>query len=114
LERSQNGGPFVYRHIAAAVRYHDEDARLRLIGMDVADSPDKDYGAWCIRDGYERALLESQPIIDDVRAIIHRPNAPPLLTQYRRLLASYKTPEGNDLLVVVFEPTPLPSLSRVA
>jgi hypothetical protein len=114
VERSDGSASFVYRHIAATIRHHDDATRLKLIGTDISHSPDRDYGSWCIEQGYRLAVSSAQPVVQDVQAIIRRHNGSVLHTSYRRLFTAYKTASGADVLLVVFEPMPQSARSQVA
>ena len=74
-----------WEHVAKAIRYYTPSERRQLIGRDIRQAPDHEYGAWCA-DGYDRALAAREPVVEDIRALVIRKDADPIESRYRRVL----------------------------
>ncbi|MBM3549025.1 MAG: hypothetical protein FJX54_18950 [Alphaproteobacteria bacterium] len=88
-----------WEHIGSALRLYTAEERQRLLGADLRDAPDAEYGKWCA-DAYDRAIALGEPLVDDVRALVFRQSASPIEIQYRRLLMPFV---GGDGLPLVLE-----------
>lgn len=76
-------------HLARALRLYTEEDRRNIVGSDLRNGIDREYGTWC-HLGYERAEAAGEPVVEDVRALILRRDAPPLESIYRRVLIPLK------------------------
>lgn len=104
-ERSRaEGGRTVWKmgHIARSLRFYTEEDRRKLIGSELTKGPDRDYGSWC-QMAYDRAVAAGEPLVEDVRALILRRNAPPLESCYRRLLVPLRGKSGKTFILCTSE-----------
>jgi hypothetical protein len=81
-------------HIGRALTLYADAERQRLIGTDLADGPDGEYGRWC-QLGYDGASETGEPYVEDIRALVFRLHGPPLEARYRRLLVPLTGASGE-------------------
>ena len=102
--KESSGRKWPLRHLGRGIRFYSAEDRERLIGTDVRDSADRDYGEWCAQR-YERAVASGDPLLEDVRAVVYRRNEPPFETSYRRLYVPLGESSGEPIVLVTCELT---------
>jgi hypothetical protein len=70
----------------------------RARGLRVEDQPDYAYGKWVARL-YQQALSCSEPLLEDVDAVVMWPGQPRQSYRYRRLVLPFKRRDGSSVLL---------------
>jgi hypothetical protein len=104
--RGVRGAQWSWEHIASAIRFYTAEERQRLVGSDVRNAPDTEYGEWCA-EAYDRAIAAGEPIIEDVRALVFRRTGSPLESRYRRVLIPFAIDAGRSIVLVTSDFKPL-------
>jgi transcriptional regulator with XRE-family HTH domain len=67
--RAPQSSRLVVEHLGAGIEMFRPCESLLLVGRDIAELTDGDYGAW-VADTYARTLADEQPVLEAVRATI--------------------------------------------
>jgi hypothetical protein len=86
LARSEK---LVTEHVSPGFAHMRSCEILRILGRDVADVPDRDYGAW-VADAYLATSLGQRLQIDSIRARVRASSGITFLTRYDRLLLPWR------------------------
>jgi hypothetical protein len=97
-ERCPGSDAHSFRYVGAGLSFYDDAERLRMIGTDLREQPDRAYGEWVAR-AYSEASSTMQPVFERVDAVIRPPGRQPRRSQYERLLLPFNTPERNILVI---------------
>lgn len=102
------GGGLACSHawIGTALRWYSDSERKGLLGTDVRRSPDSAYMSWCA-EAYGRAVASTEPMVEEVRALVHSRNGPPVDTRYLRLIQTYEAGDGEWLILTTADNLPL-------
>jgi hypothetical protein len=88
----------VYEHFGVGIRAMRPCETLRLVGRDIDDITDRDYGSW-IGQTYSEALGRRRLQLTSVRAAVRTSEAATLRVRYDRLLMPWRK-SGSDLFVL--------------
>lgn len=88
----------VYEHFGVGIRAMRPCETLRVVGRDVDDITDRDYGGW-VGLSYSEALGSRRLQLASVRAAVRTSEAATLRVRYDRLLMPWRK-SGSDLFVL--------------
>jgi hypothetical protein len=98
VERDRGSDAHRFRYVGAGFTFYEEAERLKLIGTDLREQPDRTYGEW-IANAYSQASQTMRPLFEEVDAVIRPPGRPPRRSRYERLLVPFSTAEGDVLII---------------
>lgn len=71
---------------------------LTMVGREIQDMPDRDYGAW-MAEAHAQTASRQRPLVQSVRAVIRTSAGTALRTRYDRFLLPWRC-RGDDVLVL--------------
>jgi hypothetical protein len=88
----------VYEHFGSAIKAMRPCEALKLVGRDIDDIVDRDYGGW-IAESYASALRRRRLRLDSIRATLRTSEDSTVKVRYDRLLMPWRR-SGSDLFVL--------------
>jgi hypothetical protein len=98
-------GSWRHHYVGTGLRFYTAEDRRRLVGAGLHQGHDREYGAFCAR-AHDRAMAASEPVVEDVRALVFRKHAPPMESRYRRLLIPMNGLDGRSMILVASQILP--------
>lgn len=98
VRRVANSSRLVIEHFGAAIKLLRPCETFLVVGRDIEQVPDRDYGGW-VANSYSEALAGRRLRLDAVRATVRTSDAATLRVRYDRLLMPWRR-TGDDLFVL--------------
>lgn len=89
---------FITEHIGAGIKIMRPCEALLIVGRELNEQPDRDYGAW-VAEAYAETSWARRPRLESVRAFIRTSAGTSLRTRYDRVLLPWRG-DGDDLYVM--------------
>jgi len=98
IKRSCASRRLEIRAVGRGFVVYDDDWLSQAVGLRLEDQPDHYYARWAA-EAYHEAASTERPSIDDVDALIERPQQGKARLQYQRLILPHRQPGGDHLLL---------------
>jgi transcriptional regulator with XRE-family HTH domain len=89
---------FTIEHLGAGIEMFRPCETLLLVGRELTDMTDREYGAW-VADTYARTLAEEQPVLESVRATIRVTDDRVVEGRYDRFLLPWSGAGGDRFVL---------------
>jgi transcriptional regulator with XRE-family HTH domain len=96
--RPPRSARLIVEHLGAGIEMFRPCESLLLVGRDIAELADRDYGAW-VADTYARTLAEEQPVLESVRATIRVTDDRVVEGRYDRFLLPWSGAGGDRFVL---------------
>jgi hypothetical protein len=100
VRQRQGTSRLVFEHFGAGIEFMDDAAREHLVGRDIADLPDRGYGAWVAR-AYEECLAGRRLRLESIRATIRSSETTTVSGRYDRLLMPWSDSRDNLFVMAI-------------
>jgi hypothetical protein len=84
----------VYEHFGSAIKAMEPCATLKLVGRDIDDIVDRDYGGW-VAESYASVLRKRRLRLDSIRATLRTSADSTVKVRYDRLLMPWRRSGGD-------------------
>jgi hypothetical protein len=96
-------GRLVYEHVGSCYSFVGNACLpLLLIGQDMEQLPDPEYGDWAARS-YHECLSDQEPRLETVSAVMRRTDGQRLWSYYDRVLLPWRTSDGTRFILGLSE-----------
>lgn len=100
VRRPPRSSRLIVEHLGAGIEVFRPCESLLLVGRDIDDRPDPDYGAW-VADAYARTLAEERPRLESARARIRTAPDRVIEGRYERFLLPWAGAAGERFVLCI-------------